>query len=243
MEFIYYGHACFAVKTNNTRLLFDPFITGNPSAAVKADKIEADYILLSHGHADHAGDCERIAKRTGATVITIAELADRLADKGLASHGMNIGGQANFSKGKFTLEKGDLRVKCVVAQHSSDWFEPGPDGKQQSLYGGNPMGFIVYVDNIAFYYAGDTGLTMDMQLIPRWAKLDFAVLPIGDNYTMGPEDALECARMINCNTIIGVHYDTFGFIKIDKKHAQDIFNKAGCELKLPAPGESITINQ
>jgi L-ascorbate metabolism protein UlaG (beta-lactamase superfamily) len=238
MKFTYYGHSCFAVELPGARLLFDPFITDNPLEAARkidVDAIKADYILISHGHGDHIADCVRIAKNTGAAMIGIAELGDKFSEQGFENaHGMNIGGQANFKGGKFTYDKGDFKVKCVVAQHSSSL----PDGS----YGGNPVGFIVSNDGGAFYYAGDTGLTMDMQLIPRWAKLNFAVLPIGDNYTMGIEDALECARMINCKTIIGVHYNTFdSLIRIDTNKAQQIFSEAGYELKLPAIGETIDI--
>jgi len=235
MEFTYYGHACFAVKANNVRLLFDPFISGNPLEAAKkidVNKIEADYIILSHGHGDHVLDCVSIAKRTGALVITVAELSDILG-KEVKTHGMNIGGQASFKDGKFVYSNGDFRVKCVVAQHSSNI---------KGVYAGNPVGFIVYAGNGSFYYAGDTGLTMDMQLIPKWANLNFAVLPIGDNYTMGVEDALACARMVNCNTVIGVHYDTFGgLIKIDHEWAKKVFSEGGVELKLVDIGESIAL--
>jgi L-ascorbate metabolism protein UlaG (beta-lactamase superfamily) len=238
MEFTYYGHACFSVKLNDKRLLFDPFISPNPLEAARqidVDAIEADYIFLSHGHADHTADCVRIAQKTGALVICIAELGDKLPAHGVPkTHGMNIGGQASFKDGAFTYGQGDIKVKCVVAQHSSSLYDDS--------YGGNPMGFVVSAGNQAFYYSGDTGLTMDMQLIPRWAKLNFAVLPIGDNYTMGAEDALECAKMINCRTIVGVHYDTFAsLIKVDHEWARNVFSSAGFELKLPAIGETIVM--
>jgi L-ascorbate metabolism protein UlaG (beta-lactamase superfamily) len=137
---------------------------------------------------------------------------------------MNTGGKWNF---------GPFAVKCTAAQHSSGL----PDGS----YGGNPMGFIITAPEGSFYYSGDTALTMDMQLIPRWAKLNFAVLPIGDNFTMGYEDAAEAAKMIDCKTIIGVHFDTFGFIKIDKNKAKETFEKAGCTLHLPEIGKSIDL--
>ena len=137
---------------------------------------------------------------------------------------MNTGGRWDF---------GEFSVKCVVAQHSSSF----PDGN----YGGNPMGFIVYSPDSVFYYSGDTALTMDMQLIPKWAKLNFAVLPIGDNFTMGYADAVEAARMIDCKTIIGVHYDTFGYIKIDHDKALKAFSDAGFTLRLLSVGEKITI--
>lgn len=236
MEFTYYGHACFAVKFNNISLLFDPFISGNPleeAQKIDVDTIEASYILLSHGHNDHVKDCTRIAGRTGATIIGIAEITDILTEDGFSAHAMNIGGQASFKDGKFTQGKGDFRVKCVLATHSSDW---------NGGYGGTSMGFIITADDMSFYYSGDTGLTMDMQLIPRWAKLNFAVLPIGDNFTMGAEDAVECAKMTGCNRVIGVHYDTFApLIQIDKEWAKGIFSKAGVELKLLNIGETITI--
>jgi L-ascorbate metabolism protein UlaG (beta-lactamase superfamily) len=239
MKFTYYGHACFAVTINNQRLLFDPFITHNPLEAAKkidVNGLTADYILLSHGHADHCADLVPIAQRTGALVITNAELSDKLTGAGLKTHGMNAGGQARFKNGNFVYSEGDFIVKCVVAQHSSSL--DGMDGS----YGGNPVGFIVSAGNEAFYYSGDTGLTMDMQLVPRWAKLNFAVLPIGDNYTMGAEDALECAKMINCKTVIGVHYDTFeSLIKIDHDWARNLFSQAGYELKLVGIGETIEV--
>jgi L-ascorbate metabolism protein UlaG (beta-lactamase superfamily) len=138
---------------------------------------------------------------------------------------MNTGGKWDF---------GDFTVKCTVAQHSSSI----PDGS----YGGNPMGFIISNDEGSFYYSGDTALTLDMQLVTKWAKLNFAVLPIGDNFTMGYEDALLAAEMIGCKTIVGVHFDTFGFIKIDHTAAKKAFEKTGCKLYLPAIGESITFN-
>jgi L-ascorbate metabolism protein UlaG (beta-lactamase superfamily) len=137
---------------------------------------------------------------------------------------MNTGGSFAF---------GDIGVKCVVAQHSSGL----PDGS----YGGNPMGFIIYSDEGIFYYSGDTALTMDMQLIPRWAKLNFAVLPIGDNFTMGYADASVAAKMIGCNSIVGVHYDTFGYIRIDHEKAIKMFRDAGCRLHLPRIGETINL--
>ena len=227
MKFTYYGHSCFSVEIKGKKLLFDPFVTYNDLAntIVEVDQLEADYILQSHGHQDHIADCVRIASRTGAKVICSWEIHEWLNKQGIANtHPMNTGGKWNF---------GDFIVKCVVAQHSSGL----PDGS----YGGNPLGFIIYGGDKTFYYSGDTALTLDMQLIPKWAKLNFAVLPIGDNFTMDAADAVECARMAQCNTIIGCHYDTFGFIKIDHGKAKKTFSDAGMELKLLKIGETTDI--
>ncbi len=207
--------------------MFDPFITPNSLAntIINIDVLKADYILLSHGHEDHTADCVRIATQTGAKVVCSYEIHTWLNKQGVTNtHPMNTGGKWNF--GSFT-------VKCTVAQHSSGL----PDGS----YGGNPMGFIVSSDEGNFYYSGDTALTLDMQLVPGWAKLNFAVLPIGDNFTMDAADAAACAGMIQCKTVVGVHYDTFGYIKIDPAAAKKAFTDTGAELKLVPIGESIDL--
>jgi L-ascorbate metabolism protein UlaG (beta-lactamase superfamily) len=223
MKLTYYGHSCFAVETGGATLLFDPFITPNPLAQnISLKSIQADYILVSHGHADHIADAVTLAQSTGATVVCSWEIHEWFNRQGVTNtHPMNTGGKWSFEQ--FT-------VKCVVAQHSSGL----PDGS----YGGNPMGFIITSDEVSFYYSGDTGLTLDMQLIPRWSKLKFAVLPIGDNFTMDCHDAVECARMIQCTTVVGVHYDTFGFIKIDHAEASRIFHDAGVTLHLIKIGDT-----
>jgi L-ascorbate metabolism protein UlaG (beta-lactamase superfamily) len=226
MQYSFYGHSCFCITVNGKKLLFDPFITGNELArSIDINSIEADYILLSHGHSDHVADTEAIAKRTGATIIANYEVAMWFAAKGIEKYQpMNTGGKWKFDFGT---------VKCVQAIHSSSL----PDGS----YGGNPVGFIIINDEQNFYYAGDTALTLDMQLIPMFANIDFAVLPIGDNFTMGTEDAVQAAKMVQTKRVIGVHYDTFGFIKIDYQKAIDLFKKNELELKLPAIGETIEI--
>lgn len=226
MKFTYYGHSCFLVETGGKKLLFDPFNSANELAKdISIADIGADYILQSHGHVDHILDCVVIAQNTGAKVVCNWEIHEWLNKKGVKNtHPMNTGGRWDF---------GDFAVKCVVAQHSSGL----PDGS----YGGNPMGFIVYGKEGNFYYSGDTALTLDMQLVPKWAKLNFAVLPIGDNFTMGYSDAAIAARMIECRTIVGVHFDTFGFIKIDHQKALTAFSNAGCKLILPGIGETISI--
>ncbi len=228
MKFTYFGHSCFSVETNGTTLLFDPFVTYNELAKTKgitADSLTADYILVSHGHQDHVADLVAVAKHTGATVICAWELMSWLHAQGVANvHPMNTGGKKAFSFGS---------VKCVVAHHSSSL----PDGS----YGGNPMGFLVTGSEGNFYYSGDTALTLDMQLIPRWTTVDFAILPIGDNFTMGPEDAAMAADMVQTQKVIGVHYDTFPYIVIEKHGAEKIFADKQIELILPEIGETVTL--
>ncbi len=226
MKFTFFGHSCFQVEVKGKKILFDPFITYNELAKeVELDSIAPDYIFLSHGHADHIADCISIAKRTGCQVVANWEIHEWLNKQGIAhTHPMNTGGKWQFDFGT---------VKCTVAQHSSSL----PDGS----YGGNPMGFLFTTEEGNFYYSGDTALTMDMQLISIWAKLNFAVLPIGDNFTMDVADALRAADFIQCNTIVGVHYNTFGFIKINEAAAKAAFAAGGKSLLLPAINETIDI--
>lgn len=226
MNFTYYGHSCFLVEVSGKKILFDPFITKNELAKnIDINQIECDYIAVSHGHFDHIADLEAIAKRTNATIICAFELYEWLSKKGLSNfRPMNTGG-------KWTADFGT--VKCVSAIHSSNL----PDGS----YGANPMGFVISSAEGSFYYSGDTALTMDMQLIPRWAKLKFAVLPIGDNFTMDVEDAIVAADFTQCNTVIGVHYDTFGYIVINHEEAKEKFAQAGKKLLLVEIGKSIEI--
>ncbi len=224
MKFTYFGQACFQVEINNKKILFDPFITPNPLAKhINIDEIKADYIFLSHGHGDHIADLIAIAKRTKATCVGAAEVATWFGKNGIEkTHPLNHGGPVKFDFGN---------VRAVNAIHSSSF----PDGS----YAGNPFGFVFTSTEGNFYFAGDTALTMDMQLIPRWAKLNFAVLPIGGNYTMDAADAVIAADFINCDTIVGVHYNTFELIKIDTEKAIADFKAAGKNLLLPAIGEMI----
>lgn len=226
MNLTYYGHSCFSITVNGKKLLFDPFITANELAKhININTIEADYILLSHAHFDHVADVESIAKRTGATIIANYEIAMWFAAKGITNyHPMNTGGKRSFDFGS---------VKCVNAIHSSSF----ADGSN----GGNPMGFIILNDEQNFYYSGDTALTLDMQLIPMFAAINFAILPIGDNFTMGPEDAVQAAKMVQTKTVIAVHYDTFGYIKTDHQKAVELFKNNELDLKLPAIGETIIL--
>jgi L-ascorbate metabolism protein UlaG (beta-lactamase superfamily) len=225
MRITYYGHSCIGVDTAGHQLLFDPFISGNPLAKhIELDKVPASLVLLTHGHADHVLDAESILKRTGATLITNYEIATWYGKKGIeGAIGMNLGGSAAI---------GELRVRYTIAHHISEM----PDG----TYGGNPGGFVVEGPEGAFHHAGDTALTMDMQLLKRY-DLKFACLPIGDHFTMGVEDAIEAAKLMGVKTVIGLHYNTFPPITIDTENAKAAFQKAGMTLLLPAIGESISL--
>jgi len=226
MKFTYYGHSCFAIELQGEKILFDPFITPNELAKnVDIASIEADFIMLTHGHEDHIADCLQLAKQTGAMVVSSFEVVEWLRKQGLENlHPMNHGGKKDFDFGT---------LKCVSAVHSSSM----PDGS----YGGNPMGFVITSKEKNMYISGDTALTADMQFIPRWGKMDFAVLCIGDNFTMGYEDAVEAAKMVNVTSVIGVHYDTFPYIRINHQQAKQAFANEGITLHLPAIGESVSI--
>ena len=226
MKLTCFGHACFLVESDGHKLLFDPFITPNPLAgAVEISKIPADAIFLSHGHVDHVADVVEIASRTGAPVISGWEVSEWLGGQGLTNLvPMNHGGAKAFDFG---------RVKMTSAIHSSTM----PDGSP----GGNPGGYVVELKEGAFYYSGDTALTMDMKLIPEEFAIRFAVLPIGDNFTMGARDAARAAGFVETKTVVGVHYDTFPPIKIDTEDAVLTFEKAGVKLLLPAIGTTVAI--
>ena len=224
MNITFYGHSCFGVEVNGKHLLFDPFISPNELAnTIDVNTVKADYILISHGHQDHIADTESIAKRTGAKVICNWEISVWLEKKGVENiRPMNIGGKVKLDFGN---------VKCVVAQHSSSL----PDGS----YGGNPMGFVIESTEGNFYYAGDTALTYDMKLIGDYRSINFAFLPIGDNFTMGVDNAMIACDFIKCNDIIGMHYDTFGYIVIDKEQAVSKFMQAGKKLTLLEIGNTL----
>jgi L-ascorbate metabolism protein UlaG (beta-lactamase superfamily) len=225
MKYTYFGQSCFLLETASVKLLFDPFIKGNPLAKdVDVEKIEADYILVSHGHGDHVADLVDIAKRTGAKVICMPEIAAWLRNQGVSNiHEMNIG--------KFKFDFGAVRM--VTATHSSSL----PDGS----YGGNPAGFVLDIDGRQIYFAGDTGLTLDMKLLAELYQLEYAIMPIGGNYTMDAEDATIAADFVNCHKVIGVHYDSFPVIAIDKYTATEIFKRAQKQLLLPEIGETIEL--
>ena len=226
MVITYYGHSCFSVEVSGKKLLFDPYISSNPLAKnIHVKDINADYILVSHGHENHIADAESIAKRTGATVICNWEIHLWMHSLGVTkTHPMNIGGHWIFDFGK---------VKCVNAVHSSSL----PDG----TYGGNPMGFLVETAEGNFYYAGDTALHYDMKLIGDYKKIKFAFLPIGNNFTMGIDNAVLASDFIRCDKIIGMHFDTTDDIKIDHNDAKKRFDQTSKELLLMKIGEVVEI--
>jgi L-ascorbate metabolism protein UlaG (beta-lactamase superfamily) len=225
MKITYYGHSCFGIEVTGKNLLFDPFITPNGLAsAVDANNVPADFILVSHGHEDHIADLVSIAKRTNALVICGYEIYLWLQKQGVTNvRPMAVGGKWIAPFGK---------VKCVAAVHSSSL----PDGS----YGGQAMGFVIESMEGNFYFAGDTALTLDMKLIGEYRKIDFALLPIGDNFTMGVDNAIIACDFIECNNIVGMHYDTFDIIRIDQDAAKKSFVRAGKQLTLMNIGETIS---
>lgn len=225
MQVTYFGHSCFLVNTKGKNLLFDPFITHNDMAKhININEINADYIIQSHGHVDHIANSLEIANNTNAKIICSWEISEWFNKQGYTnSHPMNIGGKWQFDFGT---------IKCVVAQHSSSL----PDGS----YGGQAMGFLIMNDEDSFYYAGDTSLTLDMKLIPNWCKPKLSFLPIGDNFTMDASDAILATQFVECNNVMAMHFDTFGYIKIDAKKVKDSFIEAGLNITIPSIGDTYT---
>jgi L-ascorbate metabolism protein UlaG (beta-lactamase superfamily) len=226
IELKYFGHSTFLVGIAGKSLMFDPFISPNPLASdIEIDRIKADYVLVSHGHEDHVFDVEKIVANNEATLVSNFEIVSWYQNKGVKNvWGMNHGGVKAFDFGN---------IKYVNAIHSSVL----PDGS----YGGNPGGFVIESEQGTFYYAGDTALTYDMKLIGESFDIDFAILPIGDNFTMGITDALKAAEFVGTDKIIGMHYDTFEPINIDKIKVKKEADKSGKELILLNIGESISL--
>ena len=219
------GHASFAMEIDGYNVLLDPFLTGNPAATASPDTVAADFILVSHGHGDHVGDAIPIANRTGATVIANAEISRWLGGQGVTAHAQHIGGGYNHSFGY---------VKLTIAHHGSGL----PDG----TYGGNPAGFLITTkDGKKIYFACDTGLFMDMKLYGD-EGIDLALLPIGDNYTMGPEDAFRALGMLRPKTVIPVHYSTWPVIEQDAGAWVERVNaETDVKAVLIKPGESFEL--
>lgn len=223
MKVTYFGHSCFLLDLEGKKLLFDPFITPNEQAkSINIEEIKPDFILLSHGHSDHVADVEKIYENNKPQLISTFEVIKWFENKGIeGGHPMNHGGSWDFPFG---------RVKMVNAIHSSSM----PDGS----YGGNPAGFVVKTQDISIYYAGDTALHYDMQLIAEEFDLDLAFLPIGSNFTMDIDDALRAASFVKAKKIIGMHYDTFPYIEIDHQQAMEAAKEAKVDLNLLKIGET-----
>lgn len=225
MKITFYGHASLGIEVSGKKIIVDPYISPNPKAShVDVDLLEADYILLTHAHGDHIADVETIAQRTNAIIVSNAEIAGYYEKKGFRTHPMNHGGSWDFSFGN---------VKYVNAIHSSSF----PDGS----YGGNPGGFVIEGERKNIYIAGDTALTFDMQLIPLRTKLDLAIFPIGDNFTMDVDDAIIASDFVECDKVLGYHFDTFGYIEINHEEAIKKFFDAGKDLMLLEIGASIDL--
>ncbi|MBT8265200.1 MAG: metal-dependent hydrolase [Bacteroidia bacterium] len=225
MKITFLGHACLQIEVGDTHLIIDPFISGNPKAShINIEALKADYILLTHAHQDHILDVETIAKITGATIVSNYEIVTHYQNLNFEGHPMNHGGKWEFEFGI---------LKYVNAIHTSSF----PDGS----YGGQPGGFIIEGEHKNIYIAGDTALTYDMKLIPLHTKLDLAILPIGDNFTMGIEDALVASDFVQCDKILGYHYDTFGYIEIDHDEAKRKFFAREKDLMLLEIGESLEL--
>ncbi len=223
VKYSYFGHACFLLDDGKYKVLVDPFLTGNPVASVSANDVAADYILVTHAHGDHLGDAPDIAARTGAEVVGIPEILDICTSMGtdVKGHGMNLGGSLNLPFGK---------VRMTLAQHSS------------GIPGGIACGYVIYIGGLVIYYAGDTALFSDMKLIGQKDRLDYALLPIGDNYTMGLEDAALAAQWLGVRHVIPLHYDTWPIIRQDVAKYKELTEKmAHAEVHIVKPGEDIEL--
>ena len=226
MKATFHGHACFLLEGDGKRVVIDPFLTGNPAAVIGPDALpKVDAILLSHGHGDHLGDAIALAKRDHATIVATAELAGFCGDKGATAHAMHIGGAHQFPFG---------RVKLVAAFHGGR-----VEGDATGKYTTNPCGVVVTIGGKSVYHAGDTGLTVEMQLLE--GRVDLMLVPIGDNYTMGVEDAVRAVDFVKPKIVIPMHYNTWDVIRADPRAFQrEVGNRA--EVVILAPGESYTLN-
>jgi len=224
MKLKYFGHSAFQITTDSKKILIDPFIDNNPNAGVKAKELSADYIVLSHAHGDHLGDSFKIADKNNTLFICVNELANYCIDKGFKAHNMHIGGSHKFDFG---------RVKFTIAHHGS----MTPDG----TYAGEPAGIILSIEGKNIYHTGDTGLFYDMKLIGEMNPIDYMLLPIGDNYTMGIEDAVKAVELVNPKVAVPMHFNTFPVIEADPNEFKSRVEKAGFNCRVMGYGEEIDI--
>ncbi len=226
MKITYHGHSCFSVETGGSRLIIDPFLTSNPLANLRASEVKCDYVLLSHGHEDHTGDALDIARANQATIIANYEIAEYFGAKGAKTHGMNPGGAFKFPFG---------RVKLTLAHHTSS-LNAGLD----PIYMGVPCGILIESDGKRLYHAGDTALFLDMQLIGK-GGLDLALLPIGDNFTMGPEDAVDALDLLKPKLAAPMHYNTWPPIAQDPEAFAAAAAKRGHRVQALRPGDTLAL--
>ena len=229
VKLTFLGHACWLIESSQGKIIIDPFLTGNPQAAAKPQDIAVDAILVTHGHGDHLGDAIEISKRCNAIIVAPFELANFCGSKGASVHPMHIGGSREFPFGW---------VKLTPAAHGSAYV--GDDSNV--VYTGNPCGFLIKTDGKLIYHAGDTGLIADMEILGRFYEIDVALLPIGDNFTMGPEDALIATQLIKPKVVIPMHYNTWDLISQDpSKFCEMVKEKTSSECVVVKPGESYTL--
>lgn len=220
------GHSCFLFTDGKSKVIVDPFLNGNPQATVKPDEVDVDYILATHGHADHLGDAVEISKRAGAPIIGPNELAIWVTNQGATAHNMHIGGSYNFEFG---------RVKLTIAHHGSSAGDSGLE------YTGNPCGFVFEMGGKKIYYTGDTGLFLDMKLIGDIDAIDLMILPIGDNFTMGIDDASRAVRFVNPKTVIPMHYKTWDIIDAEPDDFKSKLNDHDCDVVILSPNEALEL--
>jgi L-ascorbate metabolism protein UlaG (beta-lactamase superfamily) len=229
MKIIYHGHSGVQLNTGDKSLIIDPFLSGNPQAVIKPEAVKVDAVLLTHAHMDHILDAVPIAKANDAPVVSIVELATYIGWQGAKTIGMNMGG---------TVDLGFAKAKMVQAFHSSGIVD---EANKQILYAGMPAGFLVFAEGLTILHAGDTSLFSDMKLIGERNRIDVVILPIGDHYTMGPEDALQAAEWYNAKLVIPVHYNTFPAIKQDADLFVRQLAERGLKGKVMAPGDELHI--
>jgi L-ascorbate metabolism protein UlaG (beta-lactamase superfamily) len=227
MKLTWHGHSTFEISGGGHNVIIDPFLTGNPAAKAKPEEIEADAILLTHGHSDHFGDSLHIAKRLNIPVIAPFELASYCMKKGVQAHPMHLGGTHSFDFGT---------VKLTLAFHGSA-VEEG----DQLVYAGNPCGYLLTMEGRTVYHAGDTALFGDMKLIGERHRIDVALLPIGDNFTMGPEDALYAAELLKPGLVIPMHYNTFPLIAQNAQAFARRLESKGIRCTVLEPGQSLEV--